>query len=97
MRDHQSMLKRLTEGTDLCQELIPGTPLIEITGTSRVYIENHRKIFLYTETEIHIGVKYGMIVIEGEGLTFSCIAKEYLVVTGHIFGVHLEGSRMNGK
>ncbi len=97
MREHQSVLKRLTEGTDMCQELIPGTPLIEITGTNRVYIENYKKISLYTETEIHIGVKYGMIVIEGEKMTFSCITKEYLVISGRIWSVHLEGSAINGK
>lgn len=35
------MLRLVTEAADVPQELIPGTPLIEITGSSRVLIENH--------------------------------------------------------
>ena len=91
MRDHQSVMKRLTEWDNVRQDLIPGTPLIEIAGTNRVYIENHQKIVMYTESEIHIGVKYGTIVVLGDGLSFSCITKEYLVVSGRIFSVHLNG------
>lgn len=92
MRDHPSVWKRLTEAADVCQDMIPGMPLIEIAGTGRIYIENYQKIVFYSDTEIHVRVKYGVILITGASLRFTCISKEYLVVMGKIYSVRLEGS-----
>ena len=41
------MLRLMAEAADAPQELLPGVPLIEITGAGRVLIENHGGVTEY--------------------------------------------------
>ncbi len=89
MKEHKSLVEKLTSAADLNAEPIPGMPLVEIAGVNRVYVENHRGVALYTDTEIRVKVKYGQVHFCGNGLKLSCIAKEYLMISGKINAVYL--------
>lgn len=89
MKAHKSLIEKITTAADLSAEPVPGMPLIEIAGTNRVYVENHKGVALYTDTEIHVKVKYGYVRFCGCKLSLSCISKEYLMITGKIDAVYL--------
>lgn len=77
-------MDRLTEFTDLPGENLPGLPLLELAGDSRILIENHCGISAYGRECIHIRVRYGRACICGAGLELACMTKNQLVITGRI-------------
>ena len=70
---------------------LPGLSLVEICGSKRVLIENHRGIVSYECNEIRVNVKDGHICVAGEGLMISKMSKERLVIVGKIHCVKLQG------
>ena len=70
---------------------LPGLPLIEICGQSRMLIENHRGIAGYGSCEIQINVCHGCVVVNGENLKVTNMCKDKLVITGRIHTVNLRG------
>jgi len=70
-------------------ESLPGQVLVEITGDSRVLIENHRGIREYSRERIGINVRYGAVQICGSCLEVRRMTKEVLVICGKIDGVTL--------
>ncbi len=85
--DH--LLKYLAEGTDLAGQPLPGLPIAEIAGDSRVLVENHFGVKEYSSERIRIRVKYGHLCICGCGLQLMRMTKEQLVVCGRIDSVTL--------
>lgn len=69
--------------------VLPGVPLVEITGTRRVLIENHMGVVAYGCDEIRIRVRYGMLAVCGSSLNLARMSKEQLVICGCINGVQL--------
>lgn len=64
--------------------LISKLPLVELTGQSRVLIENHLGVLGYSLEEIQIKVSYGMLSVKGEQLKLIQMSNEQLVIKGHI-------------
>lgn len=79
-----SILSRLNK-----QEVFSKHPLVEITGTKRVLIENHQGVIGYSPEEIQIKEGYGVLSVTGRGLTFIQLNREKLVISGQIDGVLL--------
>lgn len=69
--------------------LMPRT-LAEIYGKDRVLVEQHRGIQSYSTECIRIGVTYGVLVVEGEGLRLCCMSRSQLVIRGSILGLRME-------
>lgn len=65
--------------------------LVEICGSKRVLIENHRGIVSYGCNEIQVKGRCGHICIAGENLMISKMSREKLVIMGKIHGVTLRG------
>ena len=84
MRKKEGILHRLAFAADLLEEPMPGDSLIEIIGTHRVLIENHRGVFAYSDTLVKIKVKKGSVGIQGNSLVLSRMTKGQLVVSGYI-------------
>lgn len=84
-------LYKLTEltGKHLQAQPLPGKPLIEILGTNRVLIENHRGIVGYSLSEVTTRVDFGLIIISGDHLTLSMMNREQLVISGEIDSIQL--------
>lgn len=90
MKQYGSFLGKVVMGADLPGEVLPGQPLVEITGDCRVLIENHGGVTAYGCQEIHIKVSFGKVCICGSGLELARMTKQQLVITGHIHCVKLQ-------
>lgn len=84
------MLRLMAEAADVPQELLPGTPLIEITGNQRVLIENHLGVTEYQRDMIRVRVRSGAVVVCGCRLNITRMAKRQLVIAGEVQRVELE-------
>lgn len=73
-----------------CREAIM-QPIIEITGQSRVLIENHQGVLAYSLEKIEIKMFYGKIAITGNNLKVMQMSCDQLVIKGHIDSLHLLG------
>ena len=82
-------VQQLVESVDLQDEAIPGQPLIEISGQSRVLIEHHKGVIRYTNEAIGVRVKYGSVLICGKDLTLMKMTKQQLIISGIIESVEL--------
>ena len=83
-------VQQLRSAADLPDEPTPGQPLIEISGESRVLIEQHGGVVGYTREVICVRVKYGKILVCGQDLTLNRMSKEQLIICGRIECVRLE-------
>lgn len=90
MKHSGQILHRLAQAADLQEEPIPGQPLVEISGDSRVLIEHHRGVTEYGCRRIGVKVKFGTVCITGTGLELAQMTAQKLVITGCIDGVILE-------
>ncbi len=90
MKHSHSMLRLMAEATDAPQELLPGTPLIEITDNSRVLIENHGGVTEYETDLIRVRLRFGAVIIRGSGLTITRMSKSQLIIAGALQGLELE-------
>ena len=70
---------------------LPGLSLVEICGSKRVLIENHRGIVSYGCNEVRVNVKDGQICVAGESLMISKMSKDKLVIIGKIHCVKMQG------
>lgn len=84
------MLRLMAEAADTPQELLPGVPLIEITGMCRVLLENHQGVVQYEPELIQVRLGFGSARIRGAGLTITRMSNRQLIVTGAIAAVELE-------
>ena len=66
-----------------------GVPLIEITGNTRILIENHRGVISYSFDEICIKVCSGIIEIVGDKMQIQCMSKERIIISGSIDSVRM--------
>lgn len=83
------MMQRLAKVSDLSEEPLPGLPLIEVAGESRVLIENHSGVTQYGKETIRVRVKFGQVCIEGSSLTLARMSKGQLVISGCIDSIRL--------
>ena len=89
MDKKERLLERLTIAADLPDECIPGLPLVELYGDTRVLVEHHMGVTEYGREQIRIRVKFGDICICGMGLELSRMTKGQLVIRGQIHGISL--------
>ena len=66
-------------------------PILEVSGTNRLLIENHLGILGYSLEEICVKVSYGYIRIYGNNLRFVQLNKEQVVISGCIMSVNFLG------
>ncbi len=65
-------------------------PRLVISGDREIYIENHRGILGYTDTEIRISSAAGILRICGRGLVISRIQPENIFISGRFKSVEYE-------
>ena len=86
-------INNIMEQTALHPESVPGHPIVEIVGDSRVLIENHLGVSAYGKERIHVKVNWGSICITGCNLEILRMTKEQLVIQGVIHCVGLQRRR----
>ena len=84
MRNHENKAAKLPLRLDLSAEILPAQTLVEIFGTDRVVIENHKGIVQYDNCQICVKKQKGFITVIGKGLNIARMSKEQLVIIGCI-------------
>ena len=90
MRRKDNATDRIAIGSDLPGEYMPGVPLVEIAGGSRVLIENHLGVCAYGKDSISVKVRFGVITVDGTGLALVKMDRYQLVITGNICGIRID-------
>ena len=91
MGKRRTWTERLQRQMEKSMEPMPGVPLVEIAGSGRVLIENHRGVICYGTEQIQVRVNYGQISVMGSGLELARMSRVRLVITGKIHSVNLLG------
>lgn len=84
MAQHRHWVQRITDESDLYGESLPGVPIVEIAGDSRLLVERHNGVVEYGTEQIRIRVKYGILQINGCGLELRQMTKQLLIISGRI-------------
>ena len=88
----RDLLRRIANDTDPEQLLLPGLPIAEIAGDSRVLVENHQGVKAYCGENVLIKVSYGCIRVCGDSLELMKMSKNQLVIQGKIDSVTIHRS-----
>ena len=90
MKQNGGAIRRISEIMTMSAQPLPGVPIIELAGDSRVLIENHRGVIEYEKERISILVKFGKLVIQGSDLRICCMSRHQLVINGTIHNLQIE-------
>lgn len=72
------------------KDVIMNIPRFTISGDREIYIENHKGIRKYTESEIDIATAMGTVKIYGEKLCITNIRPEDVYISGHFSKIEYE-------
>ena len=90
MAEKGHWVQRITEGSGIYGESMPGVPVVEIAGDRRVLIERHEGVVEYGTEQVRIRMKYGVVAIGGCGLQLKQMTKQQLVISGRIDCVQIQ-------
>ncbi|HBT46683.1 MAG TPA: sporulation protein YqfC [Peptococcaceae bacterium] len=79
----------LVQFFDLPPDVVMDLPRLTLVGNSRLVVENHRGLLVYTRDSIRIKVSTGEITVDGVDLILRAIRPEALVVEGNITQITL--------
>ncbi|MEC2054331.1 sporulation protein YqfC [Peribacillus psychrosaccharolyticus] len=84
-RTWRQRFKQLVVRTmDLPQDVIMDLPRITMIGQLHIYIENHRGLLAFSETEVRLMLKHGQLLISGSALVIKTILPEEILIEGKI-------------
>lgn len=86
----KNIVQQILDKANLQDECIPGNPVVELLGDSRILIENHRGIVEYTRNCIRIRVCYGTLGINGGNLKLRQMTAGRLLITGKIDSIDVK-------
>ena len=84
-----SWMQRLADHAELNDEILPGQTVLELIGEGRVLIEGHGGVYVYSDVEICVKVKYGVLKIVGRNLKLSQMTLYKLIISGFISEIYL--------
>jgi len=77
----------LTKQLDLPQDVMMDFPRITMVGQIHIYIENHKGLLSFSETEIRIMLTQGQLLVKGREFVIKTILPEELLLEGKIDSV----------
>lgn len=77
-------------GNNLPLDVTMNLPRISICGDKEVYIENHKGFVEYTDSDIRIKMKDGVVHIHGKNLRIVVMKTDRMVVNGDFCGIEYE-------
>lgn len=83
-------IQRLVDQTSLSAGAMPGHPIVELSGDSRILIEHHFGVKEYGRSRITVKMRYGQVCVQGENLEILRMTKEQLVICGRIDQICLQ-------
>lgn len=82
--------ERVADAWGVPKDVIMNIPRLTISGDSEVYVENHKGILCYTNTEIRISTSMGIIKICGKKLYITRIRLEDILISGKFSKIEYE-------
>ena len=84
-----NILNHFSENSELMGDILPGLPVVEISGNCRVLIEGHMGVKAYSREKIVVNTRIGAICVCGCGMELQRMTREQLVIRGKIDTVSL--------
>lgn len=85
MRKLQQQMKSwITKKMDLPADVLMDLPRITMVGQIHIYIENHRGLLVFSDTEVRLLLKQGQLLIRGNSFVIKTILPEELLLEGTI-------------
>ena len=81
--------RKISEKLDIPLNILSEKPIVEIWGSEKIRIENHKGISMYSPNLIIIKSVEGAIYIRGENLTIASMIHEELFIEGKINSTEL--------
>ncbi|MFJ7746225.1 sporulation protein YqfC [Peribacillus sp. NPDC097295] len=78
----------MTKTMDLPQDVMMDLPRITMIGQLHIYIENHRGLLAFTDSEVRLMLKNGQLLIKGNGFVIKTILPEEIMLEGKIDKVY---------
>lgn len=72
------------------KDVIMNLPCITVSGDREIYIENHKGLLGYTDTQISVSTHIGIVTIQGKDLCIERIRLEDILVSGRFSCVKYE-------
>ena len=76
--------KKVAGALELPKEILLNLPLISLTGSEELLIENYKGIIEYTDTAARLNTASGVLRVAGRALVLKELTSESLLVTGRI-------------
>ena len=76
--------EQLVDSLKLPKDMLLGAPILTVTGSHEVWVENYRGIMEYTQESIVLQAKTGRISICGCGLVIDYYTNEDMKIMGNI-------------
>ncbi|MBU7593631.1 MULTISPECIES: sporulation protein YqfC [Bacillaceae] len=83
----QQLTRWITNTIELPPDVMMDLPRITMVGQLHIYIENHRGLLKFTDTELRLLLKQGQLLIKGEAFVIKTILPEEILLEGKIVQV----------
>ncbi|KAA0549368.1 sporulation protein YqfC [Bacillus suaedaesalsae] len=78
------MSRWLTTKMELPADVMMDLPRITMIGQLHIYIENHRGLLSFSDTELRLLLKQGHLLIKGNSFVIKTILPEEILLEGKI-------------
>ena len=86
-------MRQIADRAELSEEAMPAQPVVELLGEGRVLIEGHKGVSAYSDREIDVKTRLGIVRISGCNLKLTNMSTYRLVISGSISCVYLSGRK----
>ena len=80
----EKVKKWMIQQMDLPADVVMDLPRITMIGQLHIYIENHRGVLRFSNTELRLSLNQGQLLIKGEDFVIKTIFPEELLLEGKI-------------
>ncbi len=88
--EQDKIKNRLVEFFDLPSDVVLNLPVIYLTGSLSIVLENHQGIYKYTTELVEIKVKNGSVLIKGENLKIDYLSERKIAILGQLKELNLD-------
>ncbi|KYD22439.1 MAG: sporulation protein YqfC [Caldibacillus debilis] len=80
----QRLRKWIAKQLDLPEDVMMNLPRLTMVGQIHLYIENHRGLLSFSDSEIRVRLSRGQLLVKGSSLVIKAILPEELLLEGMI-------------
>ncbi|MBS4209069.1 sporulation protein YqfC [Bacillus sp. FJAT-50079] len=80
--------KWMTNKMELPADVMMDLPRVTMVGQLHIYIENHRGLLVFTDSELRLLLTQGQLLVRGRSFVIKTILPEELLLEGKIEEIH---------